>query len=56
MSFLVASAVKYLWRVDDKDNPYQDLEKAVWCIKREIQRRKKMENGKKEKIHNKAKS
>lgn len=56
MSFNIGNSVKYLWRVDDKDNPYQDLEKAIWYLKREIQRRKKMENGKKEKIHNKAKS
>jgi hypothetical protein len=48
MSFNVGNAVKYLWRVDDKDNPYQDLDKAIWYIQREIIKRSKNE----EKVHN----
>lgn len=40
MSFNIGNAVKYLWRVDDKANPYQDLNKAIWYIQREILKRK----------------
>jgi len=36
MSFCLGNAVKYIWRADLKDNAIQDLEKAVWYIKREI--------------------
>ena len=43
MTFNVGNAVKYLWRVDEKDNPYQDLDKAIWYIQREIEKRKKNE-------------
>lgn len=41
MSFNVGNAMKYLWRADHKDAPIQDLEKAVWYIRREIQRKTK---------------
>lgn len=40
MSFNIGNAVKYLWRVDQKDNAIEDLEKAVWYINDEIARRK----------------
>jgi hypothetical protein len=43
MTFNVGNAVKYLWRVDEKDNPFQDLDKAIWYIQREIEKRKKSE-------------
>jgi len=39
MSFCVGNAVKYLWRADHKGNDIEDLRKAVWYIKREIERR-----------------
>lgn len=39
LNFNIGSAIKYLWRVDDKDNPIEDLKKAAWYIKREIERR-----------------
>lgn len=41
MPFNVGNAMKYLWRMDLKDAPIQDLEKAVWYINREIAKRKK---------------
>lgn len=39
MGFNIGNAIKYLWRADMKGLPIQDLEKAVWYIQREIQRR-----------------
>ena len=39
MSFNVGNAVKYLWRADYKGAPIEDLEKAVWYLKREIDKR-----------------
>jgi hypothetical protein len=36
----VACAVKYLLRCDHKGSAIEDMEKAVWYITREIQRRK----------------
>lgn len=39
MSFLMGNAMKYLWRADLK-NGVEDLEKAVFYIKREIENRK----------------
>ena len=41
MTFNIGNAIKYLWRCGDKDNQIQDLEKAVWYIKDEINRLKK---------------
>jgi hypothetical protein len=41
MSFNVGNAVKYLWRADEKGAPIQDLQKALWYIQREIDRREK---------------
>ena len=38
MSFNLGNAVKYIWRADHKDNGKQDLEKALWYIKKEIER------------------
>jgi hypothetical protein len=32
--------VKYIWRADLKHDAIEDLEKAVWYINREIERRK----------------
>jgi hypothetical protein len=39
MSFPLGSAMKYIWRADLKANAIEDLEKAVWYLQREIQRR-----------------
>lgn len=41
MSFTLGNAMKYLWRCDGKGSPIEDLEKSVWYINREIERRKK---------------
>ena len=40
MSFCLGNAMKYIWRADLKGNAIEDLEKAAWYIKREIERRK----------------
>ena len=37
MSFNLGNAVKYIWRADHKGNGKQDLEKALWYIKKEIE-------------------
>ena len=39
MGFCLGNAIKYLWRADLKGNDIQDLEKAIFYIKREIERR-----------------
>lgn len=39
MGFCLGNAIKYLWRCDMKGGT-EDLEKAVWYIQREIERRK----------------
>ena len=41
MNFCLGNAIKYIWRADLKGKDIQDLEKAVWYINREIQRRTK---------------
>lgn len=40
MSFNIGNAIKYLWRANEKGAPILDLEKAVWYINREINKRK----------------
>lgn len=39
MTFNLGNAIKYIWRVDLKGKPIEDLEKAIWYINREIARR-----------------
>lgn len=39
MNFNLGNAMKYIWRADEKGNDIEDLEKAAWYIKREIDRR-----------------
>lgn len=39
MGFCLGNAVKYIWRADLKNDAIEDLEKAVWYLQREIQRR-----------------
>ncbi len=41
MSFNIGNAIKYLWRADFKDDAVEDMQKAVWYITREIEKRKK---------------
>lgn len=38
--FCIGSAIKYLWRAGLKGDAIEDLEKAVWYIRREIEKRK----------------
>ncbi|HNM12793.1 MAG TPA: DUF3310 domain-containing protein [Mycobacterium sp.] len=40
--FNLGNAIKYIWRADEKGNALEDLKKAEWYIKREIQRRERM--------------
>lgn len=40
MGFCLGNAVKYIWRADLKNDAIEDLEKAVWYLKREIARRR----------------
>jgi hypothetical protein len=42
MNFNVGNAMKYLWRVGLKGNAIEDLEKAEWYCRREIERLNKM--------------
>jgi hypothetical protein len=41
MGFNLGNAMKYIWRADLKNNAVEDLEKAIWYIKDEIEKRKK---------------
>ena len=38
-NFNIGNAIKYLWRAGLKGNAGEDLEKAAWYVRREIQRR-----------------
>jgi hypothetical protein len=40
MGFNLGNAVKYIWRCDLKADAIEDLEKALWYIRREISKRK----------------
>lgn len=40
MGFCLGNAVKYIWRADLKNDAIEDLEKAVWYIKRELEKRR----------------
>lgn len=39
MNFCLGNAMKYIWRADEKNDPIEDLKKAIWYIEREIKRR-----------------
>jgi len=41
MIFNIGNAIKYLWRADYK-NGIEDLQKALWYVRREIERRGKL--------------
>ncbi len=42
MEFCLGNALKYIWRADMKGG-IEDLQKALWYIEREIQKRKAAE-------------
>lgn len=46
-SFCLGNALKYLWRngKKDADTDIQDLQKAIWYIQREIERKKRVKGG-----------
>jgi len=41
MSFNIGNAMKYLWRADEKGAPIEDLQKAIFYIQDEINKREK---------------
>lgn len=41
MNFCLGNAIKYIWRADLKGKDIEDLQKAVFYINREIERRTK---------------
>jgi hypothetical protein len=41
LNYNLGNAVKYISRADHKGEPTQDLEKAIFYLKREIENRKK---------------
>lgn len=45
MNFNLGNAIKYAWRVDLKDEPIVDLEKAIFYLNDEINRRKNANKG-----------
>ena len=47
MNFCLSNAIKYIWRADLKhtDNGLEDLNKALWYIQREINRRETNDSG-----------
>lgn len=38
MNFNRGNAVKYIWRADDKGDPIENLEKAIWYLQDEVKR------------------
>lgn len=52
MNFCLGNAIKYIWRADYKNNDIEDLEKAIWYIKREIYLREQKKIKKDENIEN----
>jgi hypothetical protein len=42
-NFNLGNAIKYIWRADLKNKPIEDLEKAAWYLRREIDKRTKEE-------------
>ena len=40
MNFCLGNVVKYVWRVDQKGDPIENLKKARFYIDREIERRR----------------
>jgi hypothetical protein len=44
MGFNLGNALKYIWRCDLKKDAIEDLNKALWYVQREIDKRKKEDN------------
>jgi len=44
MNFCLGNAIKYILRCDYKDNPIQDIQKAIWYLNREISRRQRIQD------------
>lgn len=38
MNFCLGNAIKYIWRCEEKGSKVENLEKAIWYLKREIAR------------------
>ena len=36
-SFVIGNAIKYIWRYKYKNNPAEDLNKAIWYIEKAIE-------------------
>jgi hypothetical protein len=39
MGFNLGNALKYIWRADLKNDAIEDLNKAIWYIQRELEKR-----------------
>ena len=39
MNFNLGNAIKYIWRCDEKGDPLENLNKAIWYLSREVARR-----------------
>lgn len=44
-NFNMGNAIKYIWRADDKGDPIENLRKAEWYVRREIERRQRVSTG-----------
>ena len=49
-NFNLGNVIKYIWRADLKGFNIQDLEKAAWYLKREIEKRKSENENNKTKL------
>jgi hypothetical protein len=47
MNFCLGNAVKYIWRADLKHDAIEDIEKSIWYLQRELQRREACQKKKK---------
>lgn len=43
MGFNLGTAIKHLWRADEKGDALLDLRKALWYIERELEKRRRIE-------------
>jgi len=43
LPFCIGNVIKYLWRADHKGDPIENLEKGLWYLTCEIQRRKRQQ-------------
>lgn len=51
MTFNIGNCVKYLWRIDEKDKPEEDLDKAIWYLNREKKKLKKIKEQKEKELN-----